>query len=176
MLKNIIFIGGIHGVGKSTVCTEICKEGIITSLSASDLIKWSEMNDDPKNKNVANVQDTQDKLIAGLNNIKDVDHNYLLDGHFCLLGRNDEISQVPLSLFQSISPKFLCLITGDVDEINRNMVKRDGKSYNIELLAKMQDEEIKHATFISDILGVPLIVGTKEDFSDIQNAIYDSLN
>jgi len=176
MLKNIIFIGGIHGVGKSTICTEIRKENAITYLSASELIKWADMNEDPKNKNVMDVQVTQDKLIVGLNSIQAVDDNYLLDGHFCLLIENNEISKVPVSLFQDINPEILCLITGNVEEINQNIVRRDGKSYGVELLMKMQDEEIKHATYISDVLGVPLILGTNEDFSAIQSAVHDFLN
>jgi len=35
MLDNITFIGGIHGVGKSTICRQICDEIKLEYLSAS---------------------------------------------------------------------------------------------------------------------------------------------
>src|SRR5690606_12889108 len=111
--NNIIFIGGIHGVGKSSICSEICNKFNIQHLSASELIKWDELNEDPKNKKVANIPNTQTRLIIGLQQtIKDNQH-YLLDGHYCLLNAKSEIVRVPLETFKQINPKLLILILGD---------------------------------------------------------------
>jgi broad-specificity NMP kinase len=46
---KIAFIGGIHGVGKSTICRQICSELNLEYLSASELIKWADLNEDAKN-------------------------------------------------------------------------------------------------------------------------------
>jgi adenylate kinase len=51
-MGNIAFIGGIHGVGKSTICQQICDKLNLVYLSASELIKWSDINEDVKNKKV----------------------------------------------------------------------------------------------------------------------------
>jgi adenylate kinase len=59
MFKNIFFIGGIHGVGKSTICQQVCREMNIEYLSASELLKWGEINDDVKNKNVEDITYTK---------------------------------------------------------------------------------------------------------------------
>jgi adenylate kinase len=103
------------------VCQDICATGDIEHLSASDLLKWTEINEDPKNKKVKDINDTQTRLLHGLNNTIQKDVNYLLDGHFCLLNKDAEISRIPLSLFRSINPIMLCLVTGNV-ETTGNMI------------------------------------------------------
>jgi len=65
MTEKIAFIGGIHGVGKSTICRQICDEIKLEYLSASELLKWKEINEDVKNKKVISRPDTQDRLITG---------------------------------------------------------------------------------------------------------------
>jgi len=175
-MEDIIFVGGIHGVGKSTVCDQLCLASNIIHISASNLIKWSEINSDPKNKTVNNIEDTQQRLLRGLNEVVQKDTSYLLDGHFCLLNKNAEVSKIPLSLFQSINPVLLCLITGNIIEIKRNIEQRDNRIYDFDLLQQMQKEEFQHATFIASELGIGLILGTKEDFKDIQESINTILN
>ena len=66
MFNNIIFIGGIHGVGKSTICHLICSELNIEYLSASELLKWKDINEDAENKKVENIPFTQNRLITGI--------------------------------------------------------------------------------------------------------------
>jgi adenylate kinase len=38
-INNIIFIGGIHGVGKETLCRKICKQLGLQHLSSSEVLK-----------------------------------------------------------------------------------------------------------------------------------------
>ena len=175
-MSNIIFIGGIHGVGKSTVCDQICLDKKINHLSASSLIKWAEINTDPKNKNVKDIEDTQQRLLRGLNETVQMKRNYLLDGHFCLFNKDAEVSKIPISLFRNIGPTLLCLVTGNVAEIKKNIAQRDNKEYDVNLLAQMQDEEIQHARFIASDLGIELVLGTREDFSPIQKSINTIFN
>ena len=53
---KIIFVGGVHGVGKSTFASMIkSKYSQIESLSCSDIIKW----ENPTHKKVENVGETQ---------------------------------------------------------------------------------------------------------------------
>ena len=41
---------GIHGVGKCTICQQICSELNLEYLSASELLKWKAVIEDAKNK------------------------------------------------------------------------------------------------------------------------------
>ena len=68
---KIIFVGGVHGVGKSTFVSMIkSKYSQIESLSCSDIIKW----ENPTHKKVENVGETQNTLLRNLPYFIDQDH------------------------------------------------------------------------------------------------------
>lgn len=171
MFKNIAFIGGIHGVGKSSICKIICNEIDITYLSASDVLKWKEVTNDSIVKNVANIPSTQDRLLEGLKNTINGQTNYLLDGHYCLLNLNNEIVEVPFETFKEINPISLNLIIGNVADIKLHLEQRDNKQYDLELLKKMQDSEINYAKYLSKKLNVSLNIGKRNDFKSILNSL-----
>jgi len=173
MLNNIAFIGGIHGVGKSTICRQICDEIKFEYLSASELIKWKDINEDVQNKKVKNISGTQDRLIIGLNNKIKKDKSYLLDGHFCLLNKENEIVNIPLYTFKLINPFSLNIIWGDIIEIKERLEKRDNRPYDQELLNRMQESELNHARYLSKKLGVTLNIGTQKDFTELINSLRD---
>ncbi len=171
MFKNIAFIGGIHGVGKSTICQKICAELEIEYLSASELIRWNEKNEDYKNKKVQNIPTTQNRLIIGLINVIQKDKYYLLDGHYCLLNSDNKITDIPLATFREINPVSLNLILGDISEVKARLEQRDNRLYNYDLLERMQNSEIAYAHQLSNNLGVTLATGTNNNFSDIVSSL-----
>lgn len=61
-MDNIIFIGGIHGVGKGTVCKEIASKTDLVHITASQILKWDEISSSD-NKLVNNISSTQERLI-----------------------------------------------------------------------------------------------------------------
>lgn len=171
MLGNIAFIGGIHGVGKSTICANICEQTKIHYLSASELIKWKEINSDLYNKKVINIPGTQDRLINGLKLTVQSDKNYLLDGHFCLLDSTGIITPVSVEIFKAMKPTSLHVVTGEIYEIKRRLEERDAKSYDVDLLRELQEKEIEHAKKIAALLAVNLSTGSQADYSQILFAI-----
>jgi adenylate kinase len=172
MLNNIAFIGGIHGVGKSTICKQICDEIKLEYLSASELLKWKEINEDSHNKKVKSVPTTQDRLIVGLKNTIQKNKSYLLDGHYCLLNSQNEIVNVPIETFKQINPISLNLILGDAIEIKSRLEKRDNRPYDHDLLKRMQDNELKYAKYLSTTLGTTLNIGTQNDFSELLSSLH----
>ncbi len=176
MLDNIAFIGGIHGVGKSTICRQICDELKLEYLSASELLKWKEINEDFKNKKVKSIPATQDRLIIGLTNTIQKDKYYLLDGHYCLLNSENDVINIPFETFKEINPISLNLIIGDITEIKNRLEKRDNRPYNYDLLGRMQDSELSYAKHLSKTLGVTLSIGTQNDFSEILTSLHKSFS
>lgn len=169
--NSIAFIGGIHGVGKSTICRKICNEVKLDYLSASELIKWKDINEDIQNKKVRNILATQDRLIIGLTNSIQKNKTYLLDGHYCLLNRESKIENIPLDTFKLINPFSLNIILGDIIEIKNRLEKRDSRKYDQELLAQMQERELDYATYLSKALGLVLNVGNQDDYSDLLSSL-----
>jgi adenylate kinase len=170
----ISFIGGIHGVGKSTICQAICKQLEFTYLSASELIKWKDINTDKNNKLVDDIPDTQTRLIHGLQNAIKPNNNYLLDGHYCLLDKDSNIVKIPAQTFIQINPISLSLIIGDVTDIKQKLEDRDNRGYSYKLLQEMQQVEVAYAKELSNLLGVSLEIGSSANFSNIVSAITNS--
>jgi adenylate kinase len=171
MVSRIHFIGGIHGVGKSTICREICAATSLVYLSASELLKWKEINTDPLNKKVVDISMTQMRLVDAL--ISNIHHNtnYLLDGHYCLFNGDGVITPILNDVFVQINPISLSVILGDVQTISQRLQQRDNKAYDHILLQKMQDAELNHAKNTSSALGVGLAVGRENDISEIVSQI-----
>jgi len=165
LIGNIIFIGGIHGVGKGTICKELCKSFKFEHLSASEVLKWGEISD-KKNKKVQDLNSTQDRLIYGLSQIIKPDKRYLLDGHFCLLNSEGKPVKIPENTFKKIKPDAIIVITCNVQTILSRLENRDKIKYSIEVLEEMQNLEIKFAQKISLRLNAPFFnVKTSDDKS-----------
>ncbi|MBW8201748.1 ATP-binding protein [Flagellimonas abyssi] len=153
--REIIFVGGIHAVGKGTVCKELAQKFDFEHLSASQVLKWNEISD-LKNKKVQNFSSTQDRLLTNLNKIIEPNKTYLLDGHFTLLNSNGKPEKIDESTFIGIQPKFIILLTCEPQIIFERLKQRDDSVYKLSVLEKMQQMEIEHANYISKKLEIPL--------------------
>ena len=157
MFKNgkIIFVGGVHGVGKSTFADMIKSQyPKIESLSCSKIIKW----ENPAHKEVEDVGETQNTLLVNLPYFIDQDKNYILDGHFCLLTEQGSIERVPIEVFETISPSMIVVLHEEPNIICQRLNQRDLHNYSLELITEFQKEEIRYSTEVADALGVPLEV------------------
>lgn len=172
LFSNISFVGGIHGVGKSTICRGICSQLDIQYLSASQVLKWSDMNTDERNKNVQDISLTQDRLINGLLSIVKPNKHYLLDGHYCLFDKEGKVTQVPFETFIAINPQSLHLIIGDVQIIKHRIEYRDLRTYEYDKLKEMQDQEIAYSEELSKRLNIQLSIGRQGNYSEIFSALY----
>ncbi|CAH8281335.1 adenylate kinase [Mariniflexile fucanivorans] len=171
MIGKIIFIGGIHGVGKSTICKHICSELKMEYLSASELLKWSEISEDSANKKVKDIIYTQERLISGLEKKTQTGKQYLLDGHYCLFNKQNEIIKIPLETFKKINPISLIVIFGDILEIKKRLEKRDGEKYTGQHLERLQKEELLYAKYLSKTLGITLNVSHQNNYLDLINSL-----
>lgn len=153
--RKIIFVGGIHAVGKGTVCKELSEKFNFEHLSASQVLKWNEISDS-KNKKVQNFTTTQDRLLTNLNKIINPNKKYLLDGHFTLLNSNGEPEKIDESTYIGIQPKSIILLTCEPTIIFERLKQRDDSIYKLSVLEKMQEMEVEHAIHISKILEIPL--------------------
>ena len=171
LFSNISFIGGIHGVGKSTICKKICADLNIQYLSASEVLKWEELNEDHKNKKVENISLTQNRLIDNLIKLVNPNKYYLLDGHYCLLDKENNVKEISFETFKLINPISLHIITGDVSEIKSRLEDRDTRLYEYSLLENMQKIELKYAHTLAGKLNVTLSIGTAQNITMVLNSL-----
>ncbi len=169
MVDNLIFVGGIHGVGKSKICQEICSELNLEYLSASNVLKWKEINEQSNSKIVKNVNNNQNRLLDGLKNILNNEKDYVLEGHYCLLNKENKIENISSKIFQKIKPKSLFIILGELKEIKRRLKERDGRDYEIDFLDRFQKKELDHAKILSKTLNIPLYICKNDNYLSIFN-------
>ncbi len=175
MTNNIIFIGGIHGVGKSTLCKKICDELEIGHLSASKLLGWN--NNSVDDKKVDDVESNQNKLLYNLNKILSDkgDKYYIFDGHYCLIGSDKEYQKIPKNTFEEINPVALLVITENPKTINERFQSRGHTDYDIPFIDKMQQYEIEYAIELGKSLGLNVYENNCSNYDNIITTIKDYL-
>jgi len=167
-LNNIIFIGGIHGVGKGTICRQISDKFSITHITASEVLKWDEISNN-NNKLVENFSFTQNRLINNLKSIVSNEKNYLLDGHYCLLNSEIIPERIDRETFSILNPQAFIIVIDDVEKIISRLGKRDNNQYDFGMLSEFQQMELDYAKELSTELGKPLLIVQNGNFDLIIN-------
>lgn len=155
-LGFLVFVGGIHGVGKSTLCSTACQEIGCVHLTASELIKIATLESLSVDKKVPDIKGNQEILAKGLSEVRLKEKDYVLDGHFTLLDGAGNIQEIPISTFETIRPDQFVVVTETAKIIAKRLKARDKRSYDEALLKKMQDSEISHAKRIGKALNIPV--------------------
>lgn len=149
--QNVIFIGGVHGVGKTTLCNNIANIFDINHYSSSELIAKYNADKVRKDKKVENVKSNQNILIKALKEYTNEKEMYLLDGHFCLINKRGIIEEVPKVTFKDINILHIILLVDDPGIILKRIQSRDSNSlYSSEFITNFQNCEINYAKYISN--------------------------
>lgn len=160
----MIFISGIHGVGKTFFCNMIKKELNIQSYSASQLIATRRNKVFSADKLVQDMDDNQPWLIAAVDELRKTGEEFILDGHFCLLNAGGEITRISAETYISLKPDMIVLLMEQPEIIAKRRFQRDGVHQDVSYIKAFQEAEKKYAEEISEQLGIPLIIshGTVE--------------
>lgn len=156
MEKILVFVGGVHGVGKTTLCKKLESETGFTHYSASDLIKKvkSEAVEEGK-KAVRNIKGNQEILVVAIDKYLNETDTTILDGHFCLLDPEQKISKIPAETFIEISPSAIAVAFDAPENIREKINNRDGSNYDLELIRLFQSAEIEYSKEIAERLIIP---------------------
>lgn len=167
--NTMIFVGGIHGVGKSYFC-EIVKNKLgIKSYSASQLITSRRNRGFAADKLVPDIDDNQLLLAAAVDELRRVEREFILDGHFCLLNAEGIISRIPLDTFISLTPGMIILLTEKPEVIANRRLWRDHVQQNVSDIKDFQNAERKYAEEVAAQLGIPLEISNGD--SDLERIL-----
>ena len=157
MSLNVIFVAGVHGVGKTTYCKELSEKLQIPHFSASDIIRSQKASAlEANTKEVKDAEGNQDLLIKGLEKLNLTDEEIILDGHFVLI-QNDELKRLPFSTFKSLNISKVLLLHDLPEKILQRINLRDNTSkFTVELIYLMQKLEIEYAEEVSKLLNIRL--------------------
>ncbi|WP_159887025.1 ATP-binding protein [Paenibacillus puerhi] len=157
-MKNLIFMGGIHGVGKTTFCNELSNRYPLSSFSASRIISDIKKQKFTSNKQITDIDKNQDFLIQGIEQIESASIINIIDGHFCLIDKKNNISRIPKEIFTKLEPILLIVVIDSVNKIIDRLQTRDKLVYSPLFIESFQNEEIKYAKMIAEMLGKPLFI------------------
>ena len=149
MSKGCIFVGGVHGSGKTELCKKIQEKIDCVYLSASQLLKWSK-----KEKNVEDVQENQRKLKELLKKKMQDDKLYLIDGHFALWNNEYKCEKVPLTFFEGLNIKCILLVVENEDVIEKRLFVRNEINVLSENIVSISMVEKEYSQFVAEKLGV----------------------
>ncbi len=158
MGHKIIFIGGVHGVGKTFLCDTVCEELDIDYYSASDLIKKAKNVKFPRNKHIKGIGENQNALIVAIDEYINSETVCLLDGHFCLLDSQGKVIEVPMSTFSSLPLIAIIVLADEPSSIYARIKARDREEAGVDGITKFQDNEIKYSKLVSETLGTPYLL------------------
>jgi adenylate kinase len=156
-----IFVGGVHGVGKSTCCKEAAATCQWLHASASDLIRKQRADAVATvGKGVADVEGNQQLLLRGVNELRAASNRtpIVLDGHFALFGEDMTVQRLPISVFAALHLDGLVCFADEPAAIASRLCERDGQGVSVREVAALQQEELAHAKDVATALGIPLDV------------------
>lgn len=178
MNGNVIFIAGVYGVGKSTICKKLSDYFKIPAFSCSELISRKNGENYGPNKYVANKINNQVLLINSVKEEVIKSSHIFLTGHFCIFNKDNNVDILPEFVYKELYLEKILLLEADANIIINNLKNRDEKKYTINEMEKLQLFENKQATKIAYDLKIPLIKYKmkfdKFDFERIKNIIEGS--
>lgn len=154
----MIFISGVHAVGKGYFCNMVKDKLGIQSYSASTLISEKKHAGFNPDKLIPDIDDNQRYLLAAVDELRKSEKNFILDGHFCLLNVNGEVTRISLPTFTTLNPEAIILLTEDPEIIARRRKERDGKIVSPQSIEKFQSEETAYAKEVSGLIGARLFI------------------
>lgn len=153
---RIVFVGGIHGVGKSHFSNKVSRLLGVPILSASKLITHQQKRPAAIQKRVLDIPGNQDALIAAIEARPTVNGKFILDGHFCVLDSSDKIQKIQIETFQKLSPAAVVVLADNIDQIQKRLKIRDKRIFKKGMLNSLQEAELEHAKKVCNHLAIPM--------------------
>jgi adenylate kinase len=159
-----IFVGGIHGSGKTYLCEKFISLYGYYCISASRLIAdgHGEVNTE---KTVSDIDENQRLLLAGLHKARSDYSHLVIDGHFYLLDERGRVKKIHVEIFEVINPDLIILALPPISVIDARLNSRSKKlKLYGSCLEDFQRQELQYAKEVAEQLGVPFeLIDTSRD-------------
>lgn len=171
---TVLFVGGVHGVGKSTCCSQVAQIAGCLHVSASGIIRREHAGAiAATGKLVADVGGNQDLLVRGFLAFKReaLGSSILLDGHFAMRNSSGVIEPVEIDVFKALGIDHLVCLVDEPNVIAVRLDQRDGQaSANLEI-ADLQNAELQNARLVASTLGLPFTLLQSGDVEGLKRLI-----
>ena len=166
----LIFVAGVHGVGKGTLLDKVNRRTGTPVFSASKVIRENRGKSAwLPDKRVTELDENQIALIRGLSTLRAQHNRLIVDGHFVLRDASGNIARIPASVFEALSVDKVYLLTREPESIVDSLAARDNVEHDRQGVAALQEAEIEHGSSVCSELGISFgqleTDGAKADFA-----------
>ena len=155
---SLVFLGGAHGTGKSSLAAALGARLSVKVLSASQLIREEGVQPSTPDKRVGDVDGNQERLLRALARHRALHAKILLDGHYCVRSSTGHTVAITCEVFRRIAPAALLLLVDEPLAIAKRLVERDTLQHELADLTAHNDCEQEAALVVSTDLGIRLHV------------------
>lgn len=155
-VRPVIFVAGVHGVGKGYFCGKLASMIDGEHITASSLIKNRKVLGSAKA--ISGIDANQAILVEEFFKFYTAKPIVLLDGHFCLYNTEFEIEFLPPVLFNELNVSYIVMLTCSPSVVLDRLMKRDKNIANLSIshIEKLQNAELEHSDTISKLLDIPV--------------------
>lgn len=153
-----IFVAGIYGVGKSTLCEKLSKKLCIPSFSAGDLISCVNGEEYGASKVVSDKYENQDILAMVVQRILTQYPQIILAGHFSIFTKTNSVDFSPKDVFTKLNIDKILLLEADIGIVAQNLASRDNRHYAYADLKALHDAEHEAAISVASRINCELVV------------------
>jgi adenylate kinase len=153
---SVIFLAGVHGVGKGFLGAPVANALGISHFTASQLIReekgqatWG------TDKKTSDLDDNQLALIRAVGQRRLTHPHILLDGHFVLRNAQGILTPLATSVFKELHPTGVILLTEDESIIASRLALRDKGTPDIQAISELAAAELTHAQAVCTELKLP---------------------
>lgn len=172
---GVIFVAGVHAVGKTTACAHAAGAMDLVHYTASGLIKAEKASAIPeRGKSVSDVDGNQVHLICGVEKAR-MQHQgrIILDGHFTLSKPNGQIEAIAIEVFRALVLDGVVVYHDEPTAIAARLNQRDGENRSPDVIAHHQNAELAHARLVATELNIPLKLLAAFDAKGLVSSIAD---
>ncbi len=173
----IIFIGGVHGVGKTYLGAPAAQSLGLRHATASQLIREERgLQSWDAYKRVEGVAENQAALIAATRRLHSMGEKLLLDGHFVLRGTNGEINEIESTVFHDLKIGAVLLLHASADVVFERLRARGDQSWTEPELRILAEKEEAHARRVASELGISFTHLNSPNLSEFRAALGEILD
>ena len=153
---STIFIAGVYGTGKSTMCSALSEILHIPAFSAGDLISAINGEQYGTNKAVSDKSNNQVLLAERVRQLTQENEKIILAGHFCIFNADNGVEVLPESVYPALNISRIILLETDTQTVITNLRRRDGKDYSVKSVSVLIEKEREQSERIAKQLNCPL--------------------
>ena len=168
---SVIFLAGVHGVGKGFLGEPVANALGISHFTASQLIReekgqatWG------TDKKTSDLDDNQLALVRAVAQRRLTQPNILLDGHFVLRNAQGILTPLATSVFKQLHLTGVILLTEAESVIAARLAQRDKGNPDVQAISELAEAELNHARSVCAELKLPLVTIDSPTLANLTDA------